>query len=215
MKKLVSSIVLGLSAMGFNLHVAAEPTRMFSLEQGATAEQGSISIDLYDSVNRNSNQQIRTGIWDGEVVVSRTGIGYKRIIMPDLAVYGLVGIDTAEGADSSFLAGGSYSLMLDSNFSVTANFELGTAGIDNDLEFGIGLGAYIDLPDASDLSEIKLGGELILSSANNTEAAIQLGARWMPRENITIDLLIFNNDTSKETDGALQTPAGIRANLSF
>ncbi|MCF6235802.1 MAG: hypothetical protein L3J70_05425 [Gammaproteobacteria bacterium] len=214
MKKLSSSIIFGLSVMGFNLSaVAEEPTRMFSLEQGATAEQGSISIDLYDSVK--SNQQVRAGIWSGEVVISRAGVGYKRVIMPDLAVYGLVGIDTAEGKDSTFLAGGSYSLMLDRNFSVTANFELGTAGIDNDLEFGVGVGAYVSLPDADELGEIKLGGELVLSSADNTEAAIQLGARWMPRENITIDLLVFNNDTSKETDGALQTPAGIRVNLSF
>ncbi len=214
MKKLGSSIVLGLSAIGFNLNaVADEPTRMFSLEQGTTAEQGVISIDLYDSVN--SNQQIRAGIWSGEVIINRKGIGYKRVIMPNLAVYGQVGIDTAEGADSSFIAGGSYSLMLDSNFSVTANFELGTAGIDNDLEFGIGAGAYFTLANAGELNEVKLGGELLLSSADNTEAAIQLGARWMPRENITIDLLIFNNDVSKATDGALQTPAGIRANLSF
>ncbi len=214
MKKLSSSIVLGLSVMGFNLSaVADEPTRMFSLEQGVTAEQGSISIDLYDSVKRN--RQIRAGLWNGEVIISQAGIGYKRTIMPNLAVYGVVGIDTADGADSSFLAGGSYSLMVDNNFSVTANFELGTAGIDNDLEFGVGAGAYFTLPDMGELNEIKLGGELLLSSADNTEAAIQLGARWMPRENITIDLLIFNNDVSKATDGALQTPAGIRANLSF
>ncbi len=214
MKKLRSSIVLGLSFMGFHMSaVADEPTRMFSLEQGAAAELGSISIDLYDSVNKN--QQIRAGIWSGEVVISQRGVGYKRLIMPNLAIYGMVGIDTAEGADSNFLLGGSYTVMLDSSFSVTANFELGTAGVGSGLEFGVGAGAYFSLLNAGELNEIKLGGELLLSSANETEAAIQLGARWMPRENITIDLLIFNNDVSKTTDGALQTPAGIRANLSF
>lgn len=214
MKKLGSSIVLGLSVMGVNLNaVAGEPTRMFSLEQGATAEQGSISIDLYDTIG--NNQQIRAGIWGGEANISQSTIGYKLTIMPDLAIYGQIGLDTSDGADSSFLGGASYSLMLVDGFSVTANFELGNFNPGNDFEFTVGAGAYFDLPNAGDLNQIKLGGELLLSSADNTEAAIQLGARWMPRENIAIDLLVFNNSIWKTTDGALQTPAGVRATLSF
>ncbi len=200
--------------IGFSLNtMAGEPTRMFSLEQGATAKQGSISIDLYDSVR--NNQQIRTGIWGGEAVISQEGIGYKHVVMPNLAVYGQVAIDTADNADSRFLAGSSYTLMLNNDFAVTGNVELGNAGIDNDVELGIGAGAYFTLPNSGQLNKIKLGGELLLSTADDTEVGIQLGVRWLPRDNITVDLLIYNDDVSKTTDGALQTPAGIRATLSF
>jgi len=200
--------------IGLSLNTTAgEPTRMFSLEQGVTAEQGSISIDLYDSVK--NNQQIRTGIWGGEAVISQGGIGYKHVIIPNLAVYGQVAIDTAKDADSRFLAGSSYTLMPNSDFAITGNVELGNTGIDNDFELGIGAGAYFTLPNVGKLNKVKLGGELLFSTADNTEIGIQLGVRWLPRDNITVDLLIYNDDVSKTTDGALQTPAGIRANLSF
>ncbi len=200
---------MGLSANA----VSGEPTRMFSLEQGATAEQGSISIDLYDSVR--NNQQIRTGIWGGEAVISQRGIGYKQVIIPDLAVYGQVAIDTADDADSHFFVGSSYTLMPSDNFAITGNIELGNTGVDNDVELGLGAGAYFTLPNAGKLNKIKLGGEFLFSTADNTGVGIQLGVRWLPRDNITVDLLIYNDDVSKTTDGALQTPAGIRATLSF
>ncbi len=206
--------ILGLSTIGFCSNtVAGEPTRMFTLEQGATAEQGSISIDLYDSIR--NNQQIRTGIWGGEAMISQGGMGYKQVIIPNLAVYGQVAINTADGADSSFIAGGSYTLMPNNSVAITGSVELGNTGADNDFALGIGAGAYFTLPNAGKLNKIKLGGELLLSSADDTEVGIQLGVRWLPRDNITVDLLIFNNDVSKATEGALQTPAGIRANLSF
>jgi len=214
----------------------AEPTRGFTLESAKTAADKSFSVDMVNTVS--GINQIRFGAFDGEMIINPNGaftaaffggatnapllggtnagmnpsIGYKRTINDMFAAFGMLGLNTQDGAKNEFLIGGAFSTKAE-KIALNANATLGSEN--DDMVFSVGGGAYIPLEASGAMSHFQVGGELYISNRKNSNVGFGLGGRWAPRDNVTVDLLLLQDSESKSSDAFLATPASVRVNLAF
>lgn len=214
MKKI--SVALAIAAALLTGQSQAEPTRAFTLETARTAEDGSFSVDLINTVN--SVHQVRFGAFQGEVLINPDGagvnpsVGYKRILNDTFAVFGTLGLNSQDGADNEFLIGGAFSSKAE-QISLNANATLGSQN--DDTVFSVGAGAFLPLEASGKLSKFQVGAELFVSNGDNSEIGFNLGGRWAPRESVTVDLLLLAKPPVKKADTFFATPAGVRINVAF
>lgn len=225
MKKVTAAVAVAaalLSGQAF-----AEPTRGFTLESAKTAHDKSFSVDLVNTMN--GINQIRVGAFAGEVIVNPTGVGagslfggthagrnpsfgYKRTINDMFAAFGMLGLNTQDGAKNEFLIGGAFSGKAD-QLLINANATLGAEN--DDTVFAVGAGIYIPLEVSGSLSHFQLGGELYVGNRKNSNVGFAFGGRWAPRDNVTVDVLLLEDPESKAVDAFLATPASVRVNFAF
>lgn len=233
MRKIVAAVAVATALVASQAF--AEPTRGFTLESAKTAADKSFSVDMVNTMN--GVNQIRFGAFDGEVIINPNGtgtrsmvggtigggnnasLGYKRTINDMFAAFGMLGLDTGNGAKSEFLVGGAFSGKAEKiSFNADA-----TLGLENDdMVLRVGGGVYVPLETSGKLSQFQVGGELFFSNRANANSSVGenvalgvgIGGRWAPRDNVTIDLLLLQ-DAGKSADTVLATPASVRVNLAF
>jgi len=159
-------------------------------------------------------------------------IGYKMVIMPNLAAYGILSHynDPAPNTDSvtDFAIGAAY----------TMNFGGGSVGVDaqlitddggaTDPVTGLPVGGngrggdttlfikgagLINVSNAP--NKLSLVGEVILENNDVLETMINLGVRWSPTKNVTADFVLYHDDGNDANDSMTGIPGAVRLNVAF
>jgi hypothetical protein len=171
-------------------------------------------------VNIRNADLIRETSLDGSNLAI-TNLGYKVPLGPGLAAYGLLSyarIGAPGGGSVSateFAVGLAYTLR-QGGLTINVNPELLT---DDDAAFRGGDstifirgGALFPLPVKMS-GRLSLLGELTLENSDVLDTTINLGARWEPRKDVTIDFVMFNDQgDAGDTQGI---PGFIKVNIAF
>jgi hypothetical protein len=220
-------LVASATALAASL-VQAEPTRLFSQETADVSKEVSVDLDYVGSNGLAGG--LRIGAFGGEVLVNSknnldlansgfTGgnVGYKRTIMPNLALYGILAHDNPDGAPSTtdFAIGAAYTmriqqLLLNANLEyVTDDDNVNNRG-DESTMF-IKLGAGYGIPSTA--GRFTLIGELILEDNDVLDTVFNLGVRWEVRRNINVDFVVVNDRGDAGGNNGL--PGAVRLNIAF
>lgn len=215
----------------------AEPSRLFAQELGEVSKDISVDLDYATGISNGLAAGVRIGALGGEVLVnSKTAldlaqsgfdapnVGYKRALGPRTAVYGILSYHKEEApgpganppARTNFAIGAAYT-MHQRNLILTVNPEFVTddggangRGDENTIFIKAGVG-YIA---GQRYGRITLIGEVIGENNDNLGTVFNLGLRWEPRRNITLDAVVVNDRGSR---GGSDTgvPGMIRLNVAF
>lgn len=226
-------------AVAISSAAVAEPTRGFSIEQGAVAEKGAVSVDIRNGLNE-TKAGIRAGFGKAEFIVNSgqvgSGTGTDAIVkfgLPNLdglselkhgwAVFGGVSMyDDEKTVDDGFgnkQKSGSKYFNFSAGIAFTAevdalSFTLTPSLIIDDLAdktyLNIGMGAYFDLGETS-YGSFKPGAEVIVSTLTGADTILNLGVRWGLNERVNLDLVPVQIG-DRDT---LSLPGQIRLNASF
>lgn len=196
--------LLLLALIPFSTIQAGEPSAMFGQELAQVAEPNAINLDLYSAVPNNST--LRVGLDEGEIIVDHAGAGaqslsYKWFMNKEVALYGGLGING--GNADHLIIGGVYTINTnDVRFNINPVIDVGGGASQADLY----LGAFMKFNGIKN-KKMMLGAQLHsdLTAATND---LTLGLRWLARDNVTIDLALFNANT-------LEFPGLISVNMSF
>lgn len=228
MKRLVPAIsFLLLTALA-----QAEPGRLLSQETAAVAAS-EVSLDLdYNGAPQSVGLAagLRIGAFGGEVLLNAkpptmldgsgfvsSNLGYKRIVMPRLAAYGIVAYDNPENASSTFdvAVGAAYTLtyrdvLLNLNAEVVTDQDGRNNRGDRTTVFIKGGAGY---PIETGAGRVTLIMELIAESNSALDPVLNLGARWQPRRNIAVDFVVLNERGDNGSHSGL--PGAVRLNIGF
>lgn len=218
---------------------SAEPSRVFFQETTAIEPNGSISLDLYyPSSGYGYNAGLRIGAFGGVVLINshpdfnetRTGFrtsnaGFKKMINKNIAAYGVLsyfndnvdsGTDYAIGVAFSGKTG---------TLSYNVNPELIS---DNKQQAPRGGKSTLFLKGAVSipLTSLKISGstsaiaEVILEDSSDLDTVTNLGLRWIPRKDLTLDFILFSDRGSPAVNGNTKDvqkgiPGMIKANILF
>lgn len=228
--------LIGAAAITAAVAAHAEPTRLVSQELGRVAPADSVSADLeYVFLSTGVTGGLRIGAFGGEVLLNArntaaldgsdlaiTNLGYKVPIGPGVAVYGLLSYARvgAPGGGASVSAteiglGLAYTLR-EGPLTVNVNPEILTdddnAFRGGDTTLFIRGGALYALPVRMP-GRLSLLGEIILENSDVLDTTINLGARWEPRKDVTIDFVMFNDQGDA---GDVQgIPGAVKVNIAF
>ncbi len=213
-RRVAHTLGLSLLASLLALPVTAAPSRGFGQEFGRTASSGVLYFDLYNSTgtwSKATDNQIRMGLPWGEAIFSERALGYKHRLQPYLAAYAFAGINTSSREASYLQAGASYLLPLRGvllNFNPEALREQGSNRL------VINGAAFFALRMPRVWGKWQLGGEFSLSDQASNRSSLALGLRWLPREAVTLDIILAANGGSMDTT-VIRTPAALRLNLRW
>ena len=183
---------------------AGEPSAMFGQELARVAQPNAINLDLYPAASN-----LRVGLDDGEIILNtNTGIAgsqslsYKWFLNNELAMYGGLGINT--GTADHVIVGAAYTINNDNiRFNINPVLDAGGGTTQTDLY----LGAFMKF-DGIKNKKMMLGAQMHLDLNTSTNNNVTLGLRWLARENVTIDLALYNNNN-------LEFPGLFAVNMSF
>lgn len=224
-------ILIGLAvALGGSI-AQAEPTRLLSQETGAVA--GDVSLDLdYNGAPQSIGLAagLRIGAFGGEVLVNAkpasmldgsgfvaSNIGYKAMVMPRLAAYGILAYDNPDNAPSTLdiAIGAAYTLtyrgvLLNLNAEAVTDEEGRNGRGDRGTLFVKGGAGY---PIDTQAGRVTLMMELVAESNSALDPVLNLGARWQQRKNITVDFVVLNERGDNGRHSGL--PGAVRLNIGF
>jgi hypothetical protein len=238
MKKQALKLLLASTAALAATLAQAEPSRLFAQELGEVSKDISVDLD-YAGTSNGVAAGLRVGAFGGEILVNaknnldlaRSGlgapnVGYKWVIAPRTAVYGILSYDKVDppgpGANpparTNVAIGAAYTMRLRNNLFLTVNPEWITddgntngRGDNNTLFIKGGIGYVLG---NQRYGRITLIGELIGENNDNLDTIFNLGLRWEPRRNITLDAVVANDRGSRGgSDTGL--PGVIRVNVAF
>ena len=211
--------------------VQAQPTRLLSQELGAVARDVSVDFD-YNGAPQSVGLAagLRIGTLGGEVLVNAkpetmldgsgfvsSNIGYKRVVMPNLAVYGILAYDNPEAAPSTLdvALGAAYTLnyrdvLLTLNLEAVTDEDGRNSRGDRSTVFIKGGAGY---PIDTGAGRLMLIMEMIGESNSALDPVLNLGARWEARKNITVDFVVLNERGDNGTHSGL--PGAVRLNIGF
>lgn len=208
--------------------VHAEPSRLFSQETAEVGKDVSVDLDYVASLGLAGG--LRIGAFGGEVLVnaknsfdlagsgfSGGNIGYKRIVMPNLALYGFLAHDNPEGAPSTTdLALGAAYTMRWRELRLNANLEYvtdddGVNGRGDDSTMFVKLGAAWPIP--TNAGRFTLIGEVALEDSDALDTVFNLGVRWEVRKNINLDFVVVNDRGDAGSRSGL--PGAVKLNIAF
>lgn len=212
--------------------VAAEPTRGFSIEHGAVAEKGAVSIDVNNNLSGTS-AGVRAGFGMAEVVIDSGQVGGQgnltgtdaivKIALPALqglselkhswSAFGGVSVydNDTPAKYTNLSAGVAFSAEVDAlSFTVAPALIIDDTFPDTETYLNIGMGAYFDLGETS-FGNFKPGVEVGVSTLDGADTMVNLGVRWGINERVNVDLVPFQVGG---TD-VLSLPGQIRVNASF
>ena len=224
-------IGIGLAFVVTASFAQAEPTRLLSQETGAVA--GDVSLDLdYNGAPQSIGLAagLRIGAFGGEVLVNAkpatmldgsgfvsSNVGYKAMVMPRLAAYGILAYDNPDNAPSTLdlAIGAAYTLpyrgvLLNVNAEVVTDEEGRNGRGDRSTLFVKGGAGY---PIDTTAGRVTLMMELVAESNSALDAVLNLGARWQPRKNITVDFVVLNERGDNGSHSGL--PGAVRLNIGF
>jgi hypothetical protein len=235
MKKTALSLLLASGvAFGATSAQAVEPSRLFSMETAEVSKEVSVDLDYMVATLPLSNGftgALRIGAFGGEVLVNTkntndlafsgflgTNAGFKKPLGRNLAVYGILSYDKPEGspATTDFAIGAAYTLR-QGNLVLTINPELvtddgGFNGRGEENTLFIKAGAAFALPSTS-AGKFTLIGEIIAENSDFLDTGFNVGVRWEPRRNVTLDLVFLREfgDLGSSTG----FPGAVRLNVAF
>jgi hypothetical protein len=208
----------------------AEPTRLFSQETAEVSKDISLDLDYGLTGSLGLAGGLRIGAFGGEVLVngkndldlagsgfSGGNLGYKRAIMPNLALYGFLAHDNPDNAPSTtdFAFGAAYTmrmkeLLLNASLEYVTDDD-GVNGRGDDNTMFLKLGAGYAIP--SNAGRFTLIGEVVLEDSDFLDTVFNLGVRWEVRRNINVDFVLVNERGDNGSRSGL--PGAVRLNLAF
>ena len=232
MKKITHSLLsAGLFALATMSVQAAETSRLFFEQTGNTLATDSVSVDLEYPFSQGAVATgLRAGALGGEVMINTasddvsgfasSSIGYKRSLQKGLSVYGILSYYDQElpapGISATDFALGAAYTMKTGELSLNLNPELVTD--DANIRGGKNT-IFIKGSAALALKNTgtALVAEIILENSSFLDTVINLGARWQPRNNLTVDLIVYNDGGSIGPIPGTRTgiPGYIIVNLLF
>lgn len=210
----------------------AEPGRLLSQETAAVAAS-EVSLDLdYNGAPQSVGLAagLRIGAFGGEVLVNAkppttldgsgfvsSNIGYKKMLMPRVAAYGIVAYENPDNAPSTadLAIGAAYTLtyrdvLLNANAEVVSDADGRNSRGDRTTLFIKGGAGY---PIDTAAGRVTLIMEMIAESNSSLDPVLNLGARWQPRRNITLDFVVLNERGDNGSHSGL--PGAVRLNIGF
>lgn len=223
--KSVLRTVLVLVIMSTSNAFASGQSVGFSQEFAGTNNKGDISIDLYDSLGNPTD--IRIGAFSGEILIDATvantarGVGYKHRIGKNMAVYGMLYLNTGGATSITNITGGFSYTGQSGNFMYNGNAEVHSCttcvgGASGTLMDAKGAGFFKLKPNGLGGS-MMIGGEISLRlSPSPTSTSLYAGARWLPKPNVLVDLGFFTSlPAGGATTSTFGTPAFARVELTL
>lgn len=233
MNRYLSLPLFALLAVMFNQNVFAEPSRMFSQETSAIETDGSVSLDLdYAFLSYGWNTGLRMGAFDGVLLINsnpETGtnmglvgssIGFKKLIQDNIAAYGVVSY-YADAVDSysDFAIGATYTAK-----SGTLTYNINPEFITDKLSGNRGTKNTVFVKGSVlfPLTQVKTGkasviAELNLENNDALDSIVNLGLRWAPKKNMTMDFVVYSDRGSPGgvDNNEKGLPGWIKVNLEF
>jgi|GEM_PF-4928402 len=210
MKTFYSLPLFALLALIFSNSVLAEPSRMFSQETSAIESAGSISLDLdYPFSTAGLATGLRVGAFDGVVLINShpdfgtrmglpgSSVGFKKVIQNNIAAYGVVSYySDANNSDTDFAIGAAYTAT-SGTLTYNINPELITdkvSGVNRGGKNTIFVKGSAQFP----LTQVKTGkasviAELALENNDAIDSVVNLGLRWAPRKDVTMDFVVYSD----------------------
>jgi hypothetical protein len=239
MKKRTLSLLVAATLTAATAAEAA-PTYLLSMETADIAQDVSVGIDFNVATNGLA-PTMRAGAFGGEVLLNSksviyagnsgfnfTHVGYKMGIGGGLAGYGFFSYsDTETGGgpaavtvkNTDFAFGVAYTLRQGEGLVLNANAEIVTddggfngRGDKNTLFVKLG-GGYSLPPTASGRFTLMGMLELENSDVPAIDTVLNLGLRWEPRKNVTVDFIVFTDRGDGGSNSGI--PGAARLNLSF
>jgi len=223
----------------------AEPSRVFYQETTAIEPNGSVSLDLYYPSSGTGgygyDAGLRIGAFGGVVLINshpdfnetRTGFrtsnaGFKKMINKNIAAYGVLSYynyDVNNNSDSGtdYAIGIAYSGS-NGTLSYNLNPELISDNSQQTVRGGkdtLLLKGAVSVPLTSlKVSNASAIAEVILENNSNLDTITNLGLRWIPRKDITLDFILYSDrgspavsNNNKDVDKGI--PGMIKANILF
>ena len=216
-KVILGTTLLAMSTFGHNV-VAAQPypTNGIYQEMSGTTAEGKTSIDLLNS--SNFRDSVRLGMFGGEIIytpnaagASSDMLGYKHPFNMKMAAYGLINFDTADN-NTDLLLGFAYSGG-DRSFMYNFNAEIFSPGGGGDNTMEIKAGGYYAIVNRT-ISSMYRAGELVMD-LNNDTTSIFAAMRFVPRENIHVDVGVFQSDGGGGGSSRIGIPLFFRLTLGI
>jgi hypothetical protein len=228
-KQALHLMVAAATALGTSL-AQAEPTRLFSQETADVSKDVSVDLDYVGGSSNGLAGGLRIGAFGGEVLVNTKhnfdlassgfaggNIGYKRMIMPQLSLFGILAHNDTDTAPSTtdFALGAAYTmrmqqLLLNASLEYVTDDDGGNGRGDESTMF-IKLGAGYGIPSSA--GRFTLIGELILEDNDALDSMLNLGVRWEVRRNINVDFVVVNERGDSGSNNGL--PGAVRLNIAF
>jgi len=235
MKTFYSLPLVALLALIFSSNVLAEPSRMFTQETSAIEAKGSISLDLdYNFASYAGATGLRLGAFDGVVLInsnpetgtnmgfSASSIGFKKMIQDKIAAYGIVSYYAdPNNSDTDFAIGATYTAT-----SGTLTYNINPELITNEVPGGANRGAkntiFVKGSAQFPLTQVKTGkasviAELALENNNALDSIVNLGLRWAPRKDVTMDFVVYSDRGSPNNidNNEKGVPGWIKLNIQL
>ena len=229
-KTIHSLLFISLSAVATASAQAADTSRFFFSETATTLSANNVSVDLeYSFISAGLATGIRGGALGGEVMLNTasnaltgfvtSGIGFKKTIGKNLSAYGIISYfddGTVANSATDFAIGAAFT-MKTGGLTLNLNPEVvtddrgvgGPRGGKNTV-FIKGIAAY-KLNNAP----VSLVAEVILENNIALERVVNLGARWQPKKNITVDVIVYQDFGPLPTNTIKAIPGYIIINYLF
>ena len=190
---------------------------------------------LYSAHQKGYAPQIRIGAFGGELHFNtnnrmRDNIGFKYGVMDNLAVYGQfayvddsrdetlsMGFDgngdpiVGEQPDKAELAiGTAYTLPIEDIALVNANAEL--TSVNGNATIFIKAAGFYQVPGLPKKQNLLVGLEMVAHDIDDQPTYINIGARWMPTDRLTMDFFLYQN---MDPEDIISIPNMVRLNLKF
>lgn len=235
-KTLIQALSFGL-LLFLTQVVSAEPSRVFFQETTAIEKQGSISLDVdYPFSSNGLTAGLRIGAFGGVVLINShsnlatyTGFqtssaGFKKMINKQIAAYGVLSyFNNPADSGTDYAIGIAYTgsngtLSYNLNPELISDNNQNTVRGGNDTLF---LKGAISVP----LTSLKVGNasaiaEVILENNSDLDTVTNLGLRWIPRKDVTLDFVLYSDRGSPAVNGNAKDynrgiPGMIKANILF
>jgi hypothetical protein len=162
-----------------------------------------------------SNVGFKMGIGNGLAVYGILAYGKNEVSTP--AIPPFIPATTTTVKSTDFAVGAAFTMRQGQNLLLNANAEIVTddggfngRGDKNTLFIKLGGGYYMPATANGRFSFI---GEAVIENSDFLDTVINLGMRWEPRKNATIDFVVFNERGDYGSSTGI--PGTIRANFAF
>lgn len=234
---LASASVISTQAAAESTGTYQEPTRGFFLEHGMVAKNGKASVELHTgSDGFNNGGGIRLGLSDAELLLntglsetdqnsafvkwklpSQNSDGSKSTPFVWSALLGLghTNIENDDGShneNTNFTFGVAASVKADAGlFSISPKIVYSNADQqDDDTFLELDLGAYVGIIETQS-GLFSVGAEAMITTEDDTDNTIALGARWLYNDRINLDFVpvVFSDNNFSGVPGL------VRLNIAF
>ena len=233
MKNYYSLPLFALLVLFFCSSVLAEPSRMFTQETSAIEPKGSISLDLdYPFSSFGLSTGLRIGAFDGVVLINSnpdtgtnmgfdtSSVGFKKMIQDKIAAYGIVSYYADQNnSNTDFAIGATYTAT-----SGTLTYNINPELITDEISGNRGGKNTIFVKGSAQfpLTQVKTGNasviaELALENSDALDSIVNLGLRWAPRKDVTMDFVVYSDRGSPNNidNNEKGVPGWIKLNIQL